>query len=188
MHCALQMSSAGAGSRSGIGSSGGISSNAARNESLANLRNRLSESCKALLLNYAEVVRLGRPDLEAASVSGPNSSSRLAPGTSAELEQLEASARAANMVRACEALKALVSDVKVALVLGDFAWLAEANNTANRELGDRRRHTEVRLIFVLLFSSFNYIDLLQTELNMVRQEMATLLYELEEELFTGSGK
>ena len=128
--------------------------------------------------NFSEIVKLCRVEEE-------NQVSR---ATQAEEDALEMQVRASNMVRAGESLMKLVSDLKIYLILNDFPNVNEAissNSSMFKEMqvwddNIERSH------------SSQFLTLFQTScdrnLTSLRDDLATDLFELEEEYYSSSYK
>ena len=130
--------------------------------------------------NFSEIVKLCRVEEE-------NQVSR---ATQAEEDALEMQVRASNMVRAGESLMKLVSDLKIYLILNDFPNVNEAissNSSMFKEM--QVKLTKLRRYVI---SISNFISLFQTScdrnLTSLRDDLATDLFELEEEYYSSSYK
>ena len=129
--------------------------------------------------NFSEVVKLCRVEEE-------NQVSR---ATQAEEDALEMQVRASNMVRAGESLMKLVSDLKIYLILNDFPNVNEAissNSSMFKEM-------QVGWLYWEDWKDISqFLTLLQTScdrnLTSLRDDLATDLFELEEEYYSSSYK
>ena len=129
--------------------------------------------------NFSEVVKLCRVEEE-------NQVSR---ATQAEEDALEMQVRASNMVRAGESLMKLVSDLKIYLILNDFPNVNEAissNSSMFKEMQVGWKYWEDWK------DISQFLTLLQTScdrnLTSLRDDLATDLFELEEEYYSSSYK
>ena len=135
------------------------------------------DDVKSMADNFSEIVKLCRVEEE-------NQVSR---ATQAEEDALEMQVRASNMVRAGESLMKLVSDLKIYLILNDFPNVNEAissNSSMFKEM--QVRGLDWNYIFL------NFLLYFQTScdrnLTSLRDDLATDLFELEEEYYSSSYK
>eukprot|EP00088_Acartia_fossae_P022010 TRINITY_DN23328_c0_g1_i1.p1 TRINITY_DN23328_c0_g1~~TRINITY_DN23328_c0_g1_i1.p1 ORF type:complete len:145 (-),score=31.69 TRINITY_DN23328_c0_g1_i1:131-565(-) len=126
---------------------------------LKSYRKRLKDDVKSMADNLTEIVKLCRVDEE----------NQVTRSTQAEEDALEMQVRASNMVRAGESLMKLVSDLKQYLILNDFPSVNEAIAQNSKEFKKIQASCDRKL----------------TEM---RDEMATHLFELEEEYYSSSYK
>ena len=139
----------------------------------------LQDDVKSMADNFSEVVKLCRVEEE-------NQVSR---ATQAEEDALEMQVRASNMVRAGESLMKLVSDLKIYLILNDFPNVNEAissNSSMFKEM-------QVGWLYWEDWKDISqFLTLLQTScdrnLTSLRDDLATDLFELEEEYYSSSYK
>ncbi|XP_065566200.1 mediator of RNA polymerase II transcription subunit 22-like isoform X4 [Artemia franciscana] len=114
--------------------------------------------CMAMLLdlcNWIEIVKLAKVEEE-------GQVSRM---TQCEEEQFEMLVRAANMVRAGESLMKLVASLKEYLILNDVKSLNDAISNRTSALATVQRDSDKKLM-------------------VIRDEMATDLYDLEEDYYS----
>ncbi|KAH3792842.1 mediator of RNA polymerase II transcription subunit 22-like [Dreissena polymorpha] len=116
---------------------------------------RLKDDVKSMLDNFTEIIRLAR-------VEEDGQVSRTA---QAEQDQYEMQVRASNIVRAGESLMKLVSDLKIYLILNDFPSVNDS--IAHRTQVCKRLQNEI-----------------DAKLLSVRDDLATDLYELEDEYYS----
>jgi mediator of RNA polymerase II transcription subunit 22 len=126
---------------------------------LKSYRKRLKDDVNSMAVNLTEVVKLCRIEDE----------TQVTRATQAEEDALEMQVRASNMVRAGESLMKLVSDLKQYLILNDFPSVNEAITQNSNMFKDMQGNCDRKL----------------TEM---RDEMATDLFELEEEYYSSSYK
>jgi len=126
---------------------------------LKSYRKRLKDDVKSMAENLTEVIKLCRVEEE----------SQVSRATQAEEDALEMQVRASNMVRAGESLIKLVSDLKQYLILNDFPSVNEAITQNSNVFKEMQGSCDRKL----------------TEM---RDEMATDLFELEEEYYSSSYK
>ncbi|KAK2159224.1 hypothetical protein LSH36_156g08017 [Paralvinella palmiformis] len=122
---------------------------------LRSYQKRLKDDIKGMVDNYMEIMKLVKVE-EESQVSRP---------TKSEQDQFEMEVRAANIVRAGESLMKLFSDIKQFLILNDFRAVNEAilqNTTSWRQQQ----------------------NIMDNKLLNLRDDMATDLYELEEEYYS----
>ncbi|KAL4218627.1 Mediator of RNA polymerase II transcription subunit 22 [Mactra antiquata] len=116
---------------------------------------RLKEDVKSMLDNYTEVIKLARVEEE----------SQLSKSTQAEQDQYEMQVRASNIVRAGESLMKLVSDLKIFLILNDFPSVNESISNKTQLYKHLQNELDAKLL-------------------SLRDELASDLYELEEEYYS----
>ena len=107
--------------------------------------------------------------------------------TQAEEDNLEMQVRASNMVRAGESLMKLVSDLKIYLILNDFPNVNEAISSNSRMFKDMQVKWEIIWKTFLKFNSF-FQSSCDRNLTSLRDDLATDLFELEEEYYSSSFK
>lgn len=121
---------------------------------LKSYRKRLRDDIGSMTANFFEIVKLLKTEEE----------SQVARATQCEEDAFEMQVRAANMVRAGESLMKLISDIKQYLILNDFPSVNEA----------------------IAHNSKVFLNLQETsdcKLTTLRDDLATDLYELEEEYY-----
>ncbi|XP_063973274.1 mediator of RNA polymerase II transcription subunit 22 [Diachasmimorpha longicaudata] len=116
---------------------------------------RLKEDVKSMLENFEEIIKLAK---------GENDS-QLSRMTQCEQDTYEMHVRAANIVRAGESLMKLVSDIKQYLILNDFPSVNDAIATNSKLFRQKQAECDQKLA-------------------ALRDDMATDLYDLEEEYYT----
>jgi len=126
---------------------------------LKSYKKRLKDDVRSMSDNLSEIVKLCRIEDETQVTSS----------TQAEDYALEMQVRASNMVRAGESLMKLVSDLKQYLILNDFPSVNEAIAQNSNVFKD----TQVQC---------------DRKLTDMRDEMATDLFELEDEYYSSSYK
>jgi mediator of RNA polymerase II transcription subunit 22 len=126
---------------------------------LKSYRKRLKDDVRSMSDNLSEIVKLCRIEDETQVVTA----------TTAEDYALEMQVRASNMVRAGESLMKLVSDLKQYLILNDFPSVNEAIAQNSNVFKDTQASCDRKL-------------------TDMRDEMATDLFELEEEYYSSSYK
>jgi len=126
---------------------------------LKSYRKRLKDDVKSMADNFSEIVKLCRVEDEA----------QVHRATQTEEDGLEMQVRASNMVRAGESLMKLVSDLKIYLILNDFPNVNEAISSNSN-------------MFKEMQSSCD------RNLTSLRDDLATDLFELEEEYYSSSYK
>jgi len=126
---------------------------------LKSYRKRLKDDVKSMADNFSEIVKLCRVEDEA----------QVNRATQTEEDGLEMQVRASNMVRAGESLMKLVSDLKIYLILNDFPNVNEAISSNSN-------------MFKEMQSSCD------RNLTSLRDDLATDLFELEEEYYSSSYK
>jgi len=120
---------------------------------------RLKDNVKSMVDNFSEIIKLARIESEG----------QVFRATQADEDHFEMSVRAANMVRAGESLMKLVADIKQYLILNDFPSVNEAI-VQNSHLFKQKQVECDRKLMTL------------------RDDMATDLYDLEEEYYSSSFK
>jgi len=126
---------------------------------LKSYRKRLRDDISSMSSNFIEIVKLLKVEEE----------SQVARATQCEEDAFEMQVRAANMVRAGESLMKLISDIKQYLILNDFPSVNEA----------------------IAHNSKVFLNLQETsdcKLTTLRDDLATDLYELEEEYYSSQHK
>jgi len=126
---------------------------------LKSYRKRLKDDVRSMAENLTEIIKLCRIEDE----------TQVTRATQAEEDALEMQVRASNMVRAGESLMKLVSDLKQYLILNDFPSVNEAISQNSSMFKEMQGSCDRKL----------------TEM---RDEMATDLFELEEEYYSSSFK
>lgn len=129
---------------------------------LKSYRKRLKDDIASMVANFTEIIKL-------CQISKSEEESQVSRSTLCEEEAFEMQVRAANMVRAGESLMKLISDIKQYLILNDFPSVNEA----------------------IAHNSKMFLDLQETcdrKLTTLRDELATDLYELEDEYYSSSYK
>ncbi|CAD5120352.1 DgyrCDS8927 [Dimorphilus gyrociliatus] len=116
---------------------------------------RLKDDIKSIIDNYVEIIKL-------AKVEEDSQISRL---TQAEQDQYEMQVRASNIVRACESLLKLVSDIKQYILLNDFVSVNEVIHHTRMSYTQKQQIHDHALI-------------------AIRNEIADELYDLEEEYYS----
>ena len=108
--------------------------------------------------------------------------------TQAEEDGLEMQVRASNMVRAGESLMKLVSDLKIYLILNDFPNVNEAISSNSNMF--KEMQVQVCLSNFLRFNLRNksFQSSCDRNLTSLRDDLATDLFELEEEYYSSSFK
>ncbi|XP_065566197.1 mediator of RNA polymerase II transcription subunit 22-like isoform X1 [Artemia franciscana] len=122
---------------------------------LKSFSKRLKDDIKSMLENFGEIVKLAKVEEE-------GQVSRM---TQCEEEQFEMLVRAANMVRAGESLMKLVASLKEYLILNDVKSLNDAISNRTSALATVQRDSDKKLM-------------------VIRDEMATDLYDLEEDYYS----
>lgn len=120
---------------------------------------RLKDDIKAMLDNFTEIIKLARVE-EESQISRP---------LQCEQDQYEMQVRAANIVRAGESLMKLVSDLKQFLILNDFPSVNESISNKTQLYKHMQNELDSKLL-------------------SLRDELATHLYELEDEYYSSSYK
>jgi len=120
---------------------------------------RLKDNVKSMVDNFAEIIKMGRVEGEG----------QVLRSTNADEDHFEMTVRAANMVRAGEALIRLVADIKQYLILNDFPSVNDAI-VQNSQLFKQKQVECDRKLMTL------------------RDDMAADLYDLEEEYYSSTFK
>ncbi|XP_052787893.1 mediator of RNA polymerase II transcription subunit 22-like [Mya arenaria] len=120
---------------------------------------RLRADIKSMLDSFTEIIRLAR-------VEEDSQVSRI---TQAEQDQYEMQVRASNIVRAGESLMKLVSDLKIYLILNDFPSVNESISNNTQMYKTLQNENDAKLL-------------------TVRDDLATDLYELEDEYYSSMYK
>lgn len=118
---------------------------------------RLKDDVKSILDNFTEIVKSSKVESE-------TQVSRL---TQSAQDQLEVNVRAANIVRAGESLMKLVSDMKEFLILNDFPSVNTSISERSNILQEITNNTDHQLL-------------------TIKQELAVLLFELEQAYYSSS--
>jgi len=126
---------------------------------LKSYRKRLKDDITSMLANFTEIIKLCKIEEE-------NQISRSA---QCEEDAFEMQVRAANMVRAGESLMKLISDIKQYLILNDFPSVNEAIAHNSK-------------LFLKIQEDCD------RKLTTLRDDLATDLYELEDEYYSSSHK
>ena len=126
---------------------------------LKSYQKRLKDDIRSMYDNFSEIFKLVKMD-DDNTIGRPSQ---------AEQDRFEIEVRAANMVRAAESLMRLVSEIKQFLILNDFMQVNEAIKLNNDYFAKLQ----------------NKID---TGLMILRDDMASELYELEEEYYSSQYK
>ncbi|XP_064649212.1 mediator of RNA polymerase II transcription subunit 22-like [Lineus longissimus] len=126
---------------------------------LKSYQKRLKDDIKSMIDNFTEIVKLTKIDDD----------TQVGKATQGEQDHYEMQVRAANIVRAGESLMKLVSDLKQFLILNDFMSVNEAI-MQNSQLF---RHMQIEC---------------DNKLMALRDDMATDLYELEDEYYSSMYK
>ena len=126
---------------------------------LKSYKNRLKVDIDSMVDNYSEIIKLCKVDEE----------SQITRATQCEEDAFEMQVRAANMVRAGESLMKLISDLKQFLILNDFP-------TVNDTIAENSK--------MFLEVQENCDRMLTT----IRDELATDLFELEDEYYSSTFK
>lgn len=116
---------------------------------------RLKEDIKAMQDNFEDIVRLCKSDGD----------TQLHKMTLCELDFYEMQIRAGNIVRAAESLLTLISDIKQYLILNDFPSVNEAIMQNSKFFRNKQVECDQKLM-------------------TLRDDMATDLFDLEEEYYT----
>ncbi|KAL2100120.1 hypothetical protein ACEWY4_004514 [Coilia grayii] len=124
---------------------------------LQNYNKRLRDDIRSILDNFTEIIKTAKVEDE----------TQVSRATQGEQDHYEMQVRAANIVRAGESLMKLVSDLKQFLILNDFPSVNEAISLRNQQLRSLQEECDKKLI-------------------SLRDEIATDLYELEEEYYSSS--
>ncbi|KAL5011301.1 hypothetical protein ScPMuIL_009852 [Solemya velum] len=120
---------------------------------------KLKDDIKAMLDNYTEIIKLARVEEE----------TQMYRNTQTEQDQYEMEVRAANIVRAGESLLKLVSDLKQFLILNDFPSVNESISQKTQMYKQMQNSSDTKLL-------------------TLRDEMADVLYELEDEYYSSPYK
>ncbi|KAK3858031.1 hypothetical protein Pmani_035728 [Petrolisthes manimaculis] len=122
---------------------------------LKSYNKRLKDDVKSILDNFMEIVKLGLVEDE----------SQVSRMTQVEEIHFQMQVRSANMVRAAESLMKLVADVKQYLILNDFPSVNEAITQNSQIFKVKSQEADQKLM-------------------TLRDDMASDLYELEEEFYS----
>ncbi|EEB17696.1 Surfeit locus protein, putative [Pediculus humanus corporis] len=122
---------------------------------LKSYQTRLKDDVKCMLENFEEIVKLAKGENE----------TQLLRMTQCEQDTYEMHVRAANIVRAGESLMKLVSDMKQYLILNDFPSVNEAIGQNSKIFRQKQEECDQKLM-------------------NLRDDMASDLYDLEEEYYT----
>lgn len=121
---------------------------------LKSYNKRLKDDVKSILDNFMEIVKLGLVE-----------ESQISRMTQVEEINFQMQVRSANMVRAAESLMKLVADVKQYLILNDFPSVNEAITQNSLIFKTKSQEADQKLM-------------------ALRDDMASDLYELEEEFYS----
>ncbi|XP_042881732.1 mediator of RNA polymerase II transcription subunit 22-like [Penaeus japonicus] len=122
---------------------------------LKSYNKRLKDDVKSILDNFMEIVKLGLVEDE----------SQINRMTQVEEIHFQMQVRSSNMVRAAESLMKLVADVKQYLILNDFPSVNEAITQNSKIFKSKSQEADQKLM-------------------ALRDDMASDLYELEEEFYS----
>ncbi|XP_045613519.1 mediator of RNA polymerase II transcription subunit 22 [Procambarus clarkii] len=122
---------------------------------LKSYNKRLKDDVKSILDNFMEIVKLGVVEEE----------SQVGRMTQVDEINFQIQVRSANMVRAAESLMKLVADVKQYLILNDFPSVNEAITQNSQIFKTKSQEADQKLM-------------------ALRDDMASDLYELEEEFYS----
>ncbi|KAK8729121.1 hypothetical protein OTU49_008636 [Cherax quadricarinatus] len=122
---------------------------------LKSYNKRLKDDVKSILDNFMEIVKLGVVEEEC----------QVNRMTQVEEINFQIQVRSANMVRAAESLMKLVADVKQYLILNDFPSVNEAITQNSQIFKTKSQEADQKLM-------------------ALRDDMASDLYELEEEFYS----
>ncbi|XP_027213919.1 mediator of RNA polymerase II transcription subunit 22 [Penaeus vannamei] len=122
---------------------------------LKSYNKRLKDDVKSILDNFMEIVKLGVVEDE----------SQVNRMTQVEEIHFQMQVRSSNMVRAAESLMKLVADVKQYLILNDFPSVNEAITQNSKIFKSKSQEADQKLM-------------------ALRDDMASDLYELEEEFYS----
>ncbi|CAK9293785.1 unnamed protein product [Gordionus sp. m RMFG-2023] len=122
---------------------------------LLSMKKQLKDNISSIIDNFSEIVKIAKIE-EIGQVSK---------STQNEQELFEAQVRAANMVRASQSLLKLISDLKLLYILNDFKSINESVAHNCQE-----------------FKSLQ-LDC-NEKLKIIREEMTSHLYELEDEYYS----
>merc|ERR1711874_701725 len=126
---------------------------------LKSYRKRLKDDVRSMADNFGEIIKLCRAEEE----------NQVGRATQSEEDGLEMQVRAANMVRAGESLMKLASDLKQYLILNDFPSVNEAIAQNSQMFKEMQVSCD-------------------RNLTTLRDDLATDLFELEEEYYSSSYK
>jgi mediator of RNA polymerase II transcription subunit 22 len=126
---------------------------------LKSYRNRLKKDIDALVVNFSEIIKLCKIEEE----------SQVSRATQCEEDAFEMQVRAANMVRAGESLMKLISDLKQFLILNDFPTVNETIAANSKMFLEVQENCDRKL-------------------TTIRDELATDLFELEDEYYGSTYK
>ena len=132
---------------------------ASKDALLKSYRKRLRDDINSMTSNFHEITKLIRVEED----------TQITRATQCEEDAFEMQVRAANMVRAGESLMKLISDIKQYLILNDFPSVNEA----------------------IAHNSKMFLNLQEScdcKLTTLRDDLATDLYELEEEYYSSQYK
>ncbi|XP_013790946.1 mediator of RNA polymerase II transcription subunit 22-like [Limulus polyphemus] len=128
---------------------------------LKSYNKRMKDDIKSMVDNFIEIIKLARvPQDEDSQVLRPLQNNQ---------DQYEMHVRACNVVRAGECLMKLISDIKQYLVLNDFPSINEAISQNTRFDKNMQNECDSRLC-------------------LLRDDVASELYELEEEYYSSAYK
>lgn len=126
---------------------------------LKSYRKRLKDDVSSMVLNFLEIAKLCKLEDEG----------QITRATQCEEDAFEMKVRASNMVRAAESLVKLISDIKQYLILNDFPSVNDA----------------------IAHNSQMFLELQQNadrKLTTLRDELATDLFDLEDEYYSSTYK
>jgi len=108
--------------------------------------------------------------------------------TQAEEDGLEMQVRASNMVRAGESLMKLVSDLKIYLILNDFPNVNEAISSNSNMFKEMQVQVCLSNFLRINLRNNSFQSSCDRNLTSLRDDLATDLFELEEEYYSSSFK
>jgi len=127
---------------------------------LKSYQKRLKDDVGSLTSNLTEITKLLKPEISEHQVTR---------ATQCEEDIFETQVRAANMVRACQSLIKLISEIKQYLILNDFPSVNEAiAQNSNLFLGSQ--------------------ESVDNKLTYLRDSLAIHLFELEEDYYSSNYK
>jgi len=140
----------------------------AKEAQLKSYQKRLKDDVRTIADNFLEIVKIGKADGDSTDM---DKSKQLQVSRPAQAVQdlLEAEVRAGCIVRCAESMLKLVSDIKQFLILNDFMQVNEAIKSNNTSCAN----TQLRI---------------DQQLLAVRDELATDLFELEDEYYSSQYK
>lgn len=129
---------------------------------LKSYNKRLKDDIRSMVDNLMEIVKLARPP-------GEEDNGNVIRPLSTTQDQCEMHVRAANIVRAAESLTKLISDIKQFLILNDFPSVNEAISQKTKMCRAVQENIDQKL-------------------TALRDDMASELYDLEEEYYSSAFK